>query len=579
MKASLCRYIVLFLCVLSAGCSLSNSQVAADINNFSDIPAYEPYATDGREELADPTFPPVVSDEKVPSSPAEEEPLIAFSEKPENKAVEEKPAGIYADAVKNPLEDAAVAAEEENENNESKEQSMLDAALDYCETAQEMWSGSNPEKAIESLDEAYQLVVKVDTDKYPELTRQKEDLRFTISKRILEIYSSRYTTVNGNHKEIPLVMNEHVEKEIRSFQGYERELFIEGYKRSGKYREEIVKSLKEAGLPEELSWLPFIESWFKVTALSPARALGIWQFIPSTGYKFGLKRDTWIDERMDPRKATGAAISYLKELHKMFGDWTTVLAAYNCGEGNILRVIRSQKINYLDNFWDLYEKLPRETARYVPRFLATLYIMKDPAKYGFNLDQIDIPLTYESINIEKQIQLKAVAESLGVSAGELALLNPELRRQATPPTKYSLNVPSGQGAVLLAKLDDLPNWTPQKNEYTDYIYHTVRKGETLSRIAAKYRTNVDLIVKANKISRRRSIQIGQKLKIPLRGGKGGDLLSYKDDTMQDGKYRTKKGETLKTIALKFNSDTTRLKRLNHLTSSLLYEGQILKVTD
>jgi len=576
MKTSFFSYIVFFVCVLGAGCSLSNPQIAA--NNFRDIPSYKSYEVYDIKKIPGKIARPDSSHE---NSIAEEGSLIAVNEEPEEDIVEEKPAGIYAMADKNAIEDVetTVVADEENENNEGKEQAMLDAALDYCEVAQEIWNESNPEKAIESLDEAYQLVVKADTDRYPELARQKEDLRFTISKRVLEIYSSRYTTVNGNHKEIPLVMNEHVEKEIKSFQGYEREMFIEGYKRSGKYREEIVKSLKEAGLPEELSWLPFIESWFKVTALSPARALGIWQFIPSTGYKFGLKRDTWIDERMDPRKATVAAISYLKELHKMFGDWTTVLAAYNCGEGNVLRAIRGQKINYLDNFWDLYEKLPRETARYVPRFLATLYIMKDPAKYGFNLDLIDSPPAYESITVEKQIQLKAAAEGLGISHGELALLNPELRRQATPPTKYSLNVPAGKGAVLLAKLDALPNWAPQENEYTEYIYHAVRKGETLSRIAAKYHSNVDLIVKTNKISRRRSIQIGQKLKIPLRDGKGGNLLSYESDKVKGGKYRIKKGETLSAIARKFNTNTTRLKRLNRLTSSLLFEGQLLKVTD
>ena len=110
-----------------------------------------------------------------------------------------------------------------------------------------------------------------------------------------------------------------------------------------------------------------MESGFKIQAYSRARALGLWQFIPSTGYKFGLSRDEWVDERMDVEKSTQAAIAYLKELHGMFGDWLTVLAAYNCGEGRVLRVISRQHINYFDRFWDLYNQLPRETARYVPR--------------------------------------------------------------------------------------------------------------------------------------------------------------------------------------------------------------------
>jgi membrane-bound lytic murein transglycosylase D len=579
MKVLYCKYIVFIIIIFGLGCTASNSQVISNDNHFITVLPYEAAVTYSREEIPDIVSRNNLEEAKNASSLSEGGPG-AVSENPGVVAGVNK-TSVTPDITEiNPGEEGTASAEDENESNAEKEQSLLDAALDHCETAQELWTAGNPEKAMESLDEAYELVLKVDTDKYPDLIQQKEDLRFTISKRILEIYSSRYTTANGNYKEIPLTMNEYVEREIRSFQGIERELFTEGYKRSGRFRQEIVKFLKEAGLPEELSWLPFIESWFKTTALSPARALGIWQFIPSTGYKFGLKRDTWIDERMNPWKSTTAAIAYLKELHQMFGDWTTVLAAYNCGEGNVLRVIRGQKINYLDNFWDLYERLPRETARYVPRFLATLHIMKDPEKYGFTFDRADSPPVYESVNIEKQIQLKTAAENLGISVDELIELNPELRRQATPPAKYSLNIPAGMGAVLLAKLDAIPDWTPQKNEYTEYIYHTVKKGETLSHIAIKYHISSSVIAKANKMSRRSSIRAGQKLKIPLRGGKGSDLLSYENEPEQDDNtYRAKKGDTLKVIAKRFNTNTSRLKKLNRLTSSLLYEGQVLKVSE
>jgi len=161
-------------------------------------------------------------------------------------------------------------------------------------------------------------------------------------------------------------MNDHVAREIRSLQTVERNFFIDSYYRSGMYRPHIVAQMKKAGLPEDLSWLPLIESGFKVKALSRARALGLWQFIASTGYRFDLRRDRWVDERMDLERSTDAAINYLTTLHDLFGDWTTVLAAYNCGEANVLRVIRQQHVNYLDNFWDLYTRLPAETARYVP---------------------------------------------------------------------------------------------------------------------------------------------------------------------------------------------------------------------
>ncbi|MBW2657657.1 MAG: lytic transglycosylase domain-containing protein, partial [Deltaproteobacteria bacterium] len=235
-----------------------------------------------------------------------------------------------------------------------KIQTDLDEALELCEVSQVYWQEGELENAVEALDRAYALILNVNTTNRPKLIQQKEDLRFMISKRILEIYASRNIVVNGNHNAIPIVINRHVQAEIDLFtKGRERRFFIESYRRSGRYRDKIVNALKAAGLPEELSWIPLIESGFKVNALSRARALGLWQFIPSTGYKFGLQRNKFIDQRMDPEKSTRAAIEYLKELHRIFGDWSTVLAAYNCGEGRVLKVIRSQNVNYLDNFWDL----------------------------------------------------------------------------------------------------------------------------------------------------------------------------------------------------------------------------------
>ncbi len=471
----------------------------------------------------------------------------------------------------------------ENSENEANAEELLDTALDYVNASQEFWADGNLEKAIETLDRAYELVLKVDTESRPDLIQQQDDLRFMTAKRILEIYASRYKAVNGNHGEIPLTMNEHVEMEIKSFQGPERGFFTESLKRSGLYIDKIKASLREAGLPEELAWMPHIESWFKVKALSPARALGIWQFIPSTGYKFGLKRDAWIDERMDPEKATAAAIAYLKELHQMFGDWTTVLAAYNCGEGAVLRRISKQKINYLDNFWDLYGQLPRETARYVPRFLATLHILKDPTKYGFTLDEIDKPVSYETVSIQKQVHLKTVAEAMGLSLDELTALNPELRLQITPPSQYSLKVPSGKKDALLACIDGIQQWATQQDDIMlssgACVYHRVQNGETLATIAKKYHTTTQRIARANSINRKYFIRAGQRLKIPLSGGSVDNAFTAKADVSSNGKYRVKKGDTLWIIAKKFNTDTKTLQQINNLRSTNLKAGQMLLVTE
>src|SRR6185503_15097104 len=160
-----------------------------------------------------------------------------------------------------------------------------------------------------------------------------------------------------------------------------------------------VAQLAEAGMPEQLSWLPLVESGFKDRALSSARARGLWQFIPSTGYRYGLDRSDWIDERMDPEKSTQGAIAYLTALHGLFGDWMTALAAYNCGENSVLRAINNQKLSYFDQFWDLYQRLPRETRRYVPRFLATLAILEEPGRYGLVLPPLLPALDYEPVEI------------------------------------------------------------------------------------------------------------------------------------------------------------------------------------
>ncbi len=465
----------------------------------------------------------------------------------------------------------AEVSEEEEGKSAQDGQGLMDAALGYYEASQQLWGAGNLESAIEALDEAYDLIIKVDAGESAELIQQKDDLRFMISRRILEIYASRYTAVNGNHDAIPLIMNEHVKAEIARFTGPEKSFFLESYRRSGVYRDKIVDAFREAGLPEELSWLPLIESGFKVRALSSARALGLWQFIPSTGYKFGLSRDAWVDERLDPEKSTAAAIDYLEELHKIFGDWTTVLAAYNCGEGAVLKVIRNQKINYLDNFWDIYERLPRETARYVPRFLAVLHILKEPEKYGMEIKEPNRPVPADSIEVNKQMRLKDVAEKLGIKEDELKELNPSLRRQVTPDGPFVLRVPHGIGIELTARVDEIPKWTPPEKEY---VYHRVRWGESVSTIAAKYGASVNSIVLANRLRSKNRIRAGQRLKIPLSGSGG---RAHVDDLLPGGKYRVRKGDSLWLIAKRFGTNTGALLRENNLRSTILYVGQVLKV--
>ena len=464
---------------------------------------------------------------------------------------------------------------------------VLDEALDFCQASQEFWQKGELDNALEALDQAYSLILQADNEDDPAELQEKEDLRFMISKRILEIYASRNIVVNGHHNAIPMEMNADVQAEIDSFTSKTREkgFFIRSYKRSGMYRAYIVQALKEAGIPEELSWLPLIESGFKVNAMSHARALGLWQFISSTGYKFGLTRDAYIDERLDPVKSTHAAIAYLKELHQIFGDWTTVLAAYNCGEGRVLKIIRKQNVNYLDNFWDLYSKLPRETARYVPRFLATLHILKNPAQYG--LDQVEVlpPLEFKTVPIEKRVHLRDVAKAVNIKEADLKALNPELRVNIVPGDGYELRVPVPTNELLIARLDSLPEY--KKPAYqpssSSLAYYRVRPGDTLSTIAKRHRTSVNQIMKANNMRKGNYIVVGQRLKIPQKGGSVSAVsvpAAAPNQTVSQTTYTShvvKRGDSLWIIARQYGTTTQRIQAANGMKSSRLNINQRLKI--
>jgi membrane-bound lytic murein transglycosylase D len=446
-----------------------------------------------------PTPPPSPAPEERPAAPA-----------PQPAAPEEK------ETLPGQEETSPEGQNRESEVLTGKEEPsvILEEALNTYQNAQAAWEKGDLDAAFQALDDAYALILKVQLPADSPLIQEKNDLRLLIAQRIQQIYASRPVTVGDNHKTIPLEENKEVLDEIKSFQTKEKAAFLEAYARSGLYREMILEEIKKEGLPEEISWLPLIESWFKVRALSRARALGMWQFISSTGYRYGLKRDRYVDERMDPVKSTRAALSYLVELHSFFGDWSTALASYNCGEIRVQNVIRTQRIDYLDNFWDLYRQLPWETARFVPRFIATVLIVNNPEKYGFELPQPDPPITFDTVTVAQPFKLSALAGSLGIDVAELSALNPELRYDSTPAYEYILRVPLGCGEKAGTALAALPKWIPPEAEYT---YHLVRSGETLSSIAARYHTSVNAIARLNGLRSVHFIKPGQRLKIPGRG--------------------------------------------------------------
>ena len=560
--------ILLILVWLTAGCQHSNIKTASDDYNGQHVNIIDAPQLNSTSENSN-----------IASNINEEELIVKSSEEAKDlsnstssrvtalhNTSKDKPASNFKMDSKGDLKDSNLLA-----------QNRIDQALELCNYAQQMWEKGKLEEALTSLDSAYYSILKIDSQNHPEFNQQKEDIRYLISKRILEIYASRQIVANGLHDEIPITLNRYVEKEIKRLTGPERKFLEQSIERSQRYRPFIVAELKKSGLPEELSWLPLIESGFKIRALSRARALGLWQFIPSTGYKFGLSRNYYIDERLDPEKATRAAIAYLKELHNLFGDWTTALAAYNCGESRVLRIIRKQKINYLDNFWDLFQSLPRETSRYVPRFLATLHIINNLDKYNIKISKPLSPIKYKTCEIKKQVRLKDIAKEINVSSKMLKDLNPELRYALLPPETYHLKIPEEKAQLFLSRIDKI------KTTYSPppmYVYHRVRRGDTLSAIARKYKTSIRAISSANNLNRRHTIIAGKILKIPSRN----HIVSNKtvvSHPIQPGKtlrYTVRRGDNLWIIARKFGTTTKTIMLVNKLSNTSLSIGQRLYIT-
>jgi peptidoglycan lytic transglycosylase D len=413
----------------------------------------------------------------------------------------------------------AVSAEESATDEEptSEPERIQKEALEQCKSAEELLGSSDLDGALAAVDRAYALMLELPGNGDDSYLQAKEDIRVLAADLIRRIYASGRRAKAGTSRSwdlaLRIVDNEHVQRELRSFTTVERDQFLEGYRRSGEYRPMILARLEQAGLPGQLSWLPLVESWFKVRALSRASALGMWQFISSTGVRYGLDRDDWVDERLDPEKSTDAAIAYLSDLHGLFGDWPKALAAYNCGEARVLRLSRQSADEYLD-FWDLYEMLPGETRRYVPRLLAALLIIEDPARYGMTLPELKDPSSDVAVaHVERAVRLDRLDAALGIPAGTLATLNPELRRHATPKRAYDLRVPSGREEAAVAQVAALPEWTPPRPQYTT---HRVRSGETLSQIAARYRTSVTAIMRSNSLRNANRLRVGQRLRVPLR---------------------------------------------------------------
>lgn len=309
--------------------------------------------------------------------------------------------------------------------------------------------------------------------------------------------------------DVPIEVNDAVLNAVAYFQFRTPKAFAAALQRSGRYLPLMRSILRENGLPEDLVYIAMIESAFKSQAHSRAAAKGYWQFISGTGRRYGLKATREVDERSDPVKSTRAAASYFRDLYEMFGDWYLAMAAYNAGEGRILRGLQRTGAR---NYWELREgnALHRETKEYVPFFIAAALISRDPARFGFDVVP-DAPLEFDVVEVPRPVDLARVARELGVDAEAIQSLNGELRGRTTPRgvAAYPLRVPKGAGELLAARLDDIPAVPAGRDRRV-----AVRKGENLARFAARNKVSVAELRAANDLGPNARLKRGQVLVVP-----------------------------------------------------------------
>ena len=347
--------------------------------------------------------------------------------------------------------------------------------------------------------------------------------------------------------------------------------------RSNPYIYYIVERLEERNMPMELALLPMIESAYNPLAYSHADAVGLWQFIPSTGRSFNLRQTSWYDGRRDVMASTNAAMNYLSRLHEMFGgDWLLALAAYNAGEGRVARAIeRNRELGLPTDYWNL--SLPSETQNYVPKLLALSQVVMSPEAYGVSLEPIANEPYFEKVELKQRMDLSRIAALADLDEDELYLLNPAFKRRITLDGPQHLLVPASKAELLTANL-----LLMKPEELVDWQQYRVRSGDSLHGIATRYRLTVNTLKDINRLTSNH-LSVGQILSIPAEPGVSPSEPLFQSSTSSavasSRTYRVKSGDNLWLVARAHKVSVADVKRWNNLRGNNLRVGQVLNFKD
>lgn len=378
-----------------------------------------------------------------------------------------------------------------------------------------------PLRIVRALDEVYPNVAEMgqNADNY---TRNEVSIEgidaldeSEADSAALQVIESFLDTLDVSQFTLPVQFNERVLQEIYYMTNSARAFMSGSLNRKTAYDSLIYAQLDAAKMPRDLIYLALVESGFKLKAYSRAKASGMWQFIPETGKRYGLEVDYWVDMRRNPEMATRAALKYLNRLHDEFDDWLLAMAAYNCGEGRVRRLLREMQEDTTRDttiavtYWDL--ELPKETMRYVPRILAAMVVGHYPEQYEMTVEKTYQP-DFDTVTVFDSFPLEEVAKLLKVTEDTLRSLNMELVKWCTPPNKesYLLRLPVGTRSAFVEGYDKM-----EKNNFSSWHHHKVRKGENLGMIARQYGIKVSELQQANDMKNTR-IRAGQSLLIPIK---------------------------------------------------------------